>query len=252
MKLTNTQAVVILCYGGPAAVIMICSLMAGATIGADFRDDTMIRIGVFSTCNLLLWTLYLAVVMPVASGISAIIVRARTGTQQPAIQLEIAIKSEGQEDTQALPSLPQNYAHRVAAYQQELTEQKSQLVAEILQYVAYIMPPFIHEHDMPGLIEEVRQWSSNPKHTPSRSFDLKERLSTNDLRHFVWNIGERLGQRNGYDGETRCRFVKALFAEALRDVEPTSLKNFRTTAYSDRIKLDIPDAGEVTFHYRHD
>jgi hypothetical protein len=252
MKHTNIQAVVILCYGGPAAVIMICSLMAGATIGADFRNDPMIRIGVFTTCNLLLWTLYLAVVMPVASGISTMIARARTGTQQPAIQVEVAIKSEGQEGTQALPSLPQDYAHRVAAYQQALTEQKSQLVAEILQYVAYIMPPFIHEHDMPGLMEEVRQWSSNPKHTPSRSFDLKERLSTNDLRHFVWNIGEWLGQRNGYDGETRCRFVKTLFAEALRDVEPTSLKNFRTTAYSDRIKLDIPDAGTVTFHYQHD
>lgn len=252
MKHTNTQAVVILCYGGPAAVIMICSLMAGVIIGADFRDDPMIRIGVFTTCNLLLWALYLAVAMPVASGISSIIVRPKLLPTSVNIKVTVDEQSEATSGENSLPSLPQNYAHRVAVYQQELTEQKSQLVAEILQYVAYIMPPFIHEHDMPGLMEEVRQWSSNPKHTPSRSFDLKERLSTNDLRHFVWNIGERLGQRNGYDGETRCRFVKALFAEALRDVEPTSLKNFRTTAYSDRIKLDIPDAGEVTFHYQHD
>ena len=110
------------------------------------------------------------------------------------------------------------------------------------------MPPFISATNFENLCEEIRKWCENPKYEP-KEIELRERLSTNDLCHFIWNIGERLGRSHGYDGECRARFVKNLFALALSDVEVTSLKNMTKTSSTDRIHLDRPNPDDNSFHY---
>jgi hypothetical protein len=37
--------------------------------------------------------------------------------------------------------------------------------------------------------------------------------------HFVWNIGERLGTKNGYNGYARADFIKAMFPDVMKDIE---------------------------------
>ena len=110
------------------------------------------------------------------------------------------------------------------------------------------MSPFVSETDIVRLCNEVRCWCSNPGHDPS-NIALRIKLSTNDLCHFVWNIGERLGRDNGYDGECRANFAKRLFASALSKVDIPSLRNMTKTASTVRIPVDRPLPGSLMFGY---
>ena len=142
----------------------------------------------------------------------------------------------------------ERYQDLLTAYEIERVAKKRNLVDSIMEYVCNIMPPFISATNLENLCEEIRKWCENPKYEP-RNIELRERLSTNDLCHFIWNIGERLGRSNGYDGECRAKFVKNLFAMALSDVEVTSLKNMTKTSSSDRIHLDRPNPKDNSFHF---
>ena len=113
------------------------------------------------------------------------------------------------------------------------------------------MAPFVSEKNMIRLCEEIRCWCYNPQHEPSE-ISLRDRLSTNDLCHFIWNIGVRLGRNNGYSGECRAKFVKRMFALSLAEVELSSLKNMTKRTSADRIPLDEPTPGSLKFHYSKD
>ena len=140
------------------------------------------------------------------------------------------------------------YQEVLTAYEIERIVEKRKLVDSIMEYVCYIMTPFISAPNLEKLCIEIRNWSENPSYEPAE-IELRERLNTNDLCHFIWNIGERLGRSNGYDGECRAKFVKKLFAFALSDVEVTSLKNMTKTSSTDRIHLDRPNPNDNSFHY---
>ena len=140
------------------------------------------------------------------------------------------------------------YMQVLTAYESNRIQEKRKLVDSIMEYVCYIMPPFISAIELENLCEEIRRWCENPSYEP-KEIELRERLSTNDLCHFIWNIGERLGRLNGYDGECRAKFVKNLFALALSDVEVTSLKNMTKTSSTDHIHLDRPNPNDNSFHY---
>jgi hypothetical protein len=153
-----------------------------------------------------------------------------------------SIQSSEPTSDSSLPYPSNTYSDRVAEYANEQAAKRAKLIAAIDEYIDYWMPPFISESDMPRLHEEVHRWAENPDYLPTEGISCTE-LSTYDLRHFVWSIAERLNTYGGYDGETRARFIKALFPTPLKDIEVASLKNFRSTTYSDKIKIDIPDVG---------
>ena len=142
----------------------------------------------------------------------------------------------------------ERYKEVLTAYEIERVVKKRNLVDSIIEYVCNIMPPFISATNLENLCEKIRKWCENPSYEP-KEIELRERLSTNDLCHFIWNIGERLGRSNGYYGECRAKFVKNLFALALSDVEITSLKNLTKTSSTDRIYLDRPNPNDNSFHY---
>ena len=140
------------------------------------------------------------------------------------------------------------YMQVLTAYESNRIQEKRNLVDSIMRYICNVMPPFISVPELEKLCEEIRKWCENPLYEP-KEIELRERLSTNDLCHFIWNIGERLGRSNGYDGECRAKFVKNLFALTLSDVEVISLKNMTKTSSSDRIHLDRPKLDDNSFHY---
>lgn len=136
----------------------------------------------------------------------------------------------------------------MTAYEIERVVEKRKIVDSIIEYACETMPSFISVVSIENLCEEIRKWCENPTYEPAE-IELRERLSTNDLCHFIWNIGERLGRYNGYDEECRAKYVKNLFALALSDVEVTSLKNMTKTSSTDRIHLDRPNRDDNSFHY---
>jgi hypothetical protein len=255
-------------YGCPGVVILIVSIMASLRVGADFGNDSMVRIGVFVACGILLWGVYEYVCQPVALGLCNFITIAVQGNKQidvsqPSVAATVHLTHEptSMEQTElsadttidlpsdsSLPSVSTSYSDRVVEYANEQAIKRATMLAAIDEYIDYWMPPFVSASDMPRLHEEVHRWADNPGYLPSEGISCTE-LSTYDLRHFAWNIAERLNIYGGYDGDKRARFIKALFPVPLQDIEIASLKNFRVTTYGDKIDLDIPEKGKTDFHY---
>ena len=117
----------------------------------------------------------------------------------------------------------------------------------ILDYVHYIMPPYVDEDSLVSLCGEIRMCAKDSAHKPE-AVRLKGRLTTVDLRHFAWNIGERLGKENGYDGTARAVFIKAMFPDVFKDTEIESIKDVKPSPKACRIPIDEPGDCSYAFH----
>lgn len=257
-------------YGFPGVAILAVSLMVSAKIGAEFCGDGMIKSGTFLGCNMLLWLCYYTVFISLPGNLFESI-RTSLKVNKTAEAVSVCTSEEGDapeltepsDDTESepdprpepqpltspLPSepiMPFDYRQICLEYEQRQAVEKAGLVESIIGYAGHAMSPFVSEDDIVRLCNEVQCWCLNPEYKPS-DIALRVRLSTNDLCHFVWNIGERLGRANGYDGECRASFAKRLFASALSKVDIPSLRNMTKTASTDRIPLDRPLPGSIGF-----
>lgn len=140
------------------------------------------------------------------------------------------------------------YTQRNEEYMAELEAERSRVLAAIIEYVHYTMSCFMKEEDMPSFCQEIVKWADDPYYAP-KSANLKVKLSTIELRHFIWNIGERLGRENGYDGYARALFAMSLFPLEFTGIEIDTVKNFTVEPRKGRIKLDRPDPDSYEFHY---
>lgn len=258
-------------YGFPGVAILAVSLIVAAKVGAEFNGDVMIKSGTFLGCNMLLWLCYYTVFISLPGNLFDSIrtspevnetvddgsVCTSEGNDVPELaessdDTESESEPEPQPQTSPLPSepvIPFDYRQICLEYEQRQAEEKAELVESLIGYAGHTMSPFVSENDIVSLCNEIRCWCLNPEYKPS-NIALRVRLSTNDLCHFIWNIGERLGRDNGYDGECRASFAKKLFASALAKVDIPSLRNMTKTASSDKIPLDRPLPGSLGFRYR--
>ena len=149
----------------------------------------------------------------------------------------------------AIPELSsEEYKKRNEEYINKLKEEKTKLVAEIIGYVQYTMACFMDEQNLDAFCKDILGWTENPEFKPQPA-KTKMRLTSLEVRHFVWNIGERLGKANGYNGTARLNFVKALFPDVLEGIEDETILNFTVDPDKGRIKLDRPENGSYKFHY---
>lgn len=256
-------------YGFPGVAILAVSLIVAAKIGMEFNGDVMIKSGTFLGCNMLLWLCYYTVFISLPGNLLASL-RTSPEVNETVDDGSVCISEEDdvpeltesfddtesepepQPQTSPLPSepvIPFDYRQICLEYKQRQAEEKAELVESIIGYAGHTMSPFVSETDIVCLCNEIWCWCLNPEYKPS-NIALRVRLSTNDLCHFIWNIGERLGRDNGYDGECRASFAKKLFASALAKVDIPSLRNMTKTASSDKIPLDRPLPGSLGFRYR--
>ncbi len=164
-------------------------------------------------------------------------------------------ETEQENVPEPLPQLTsEEYNTYCTEFRQRNDDKKRELATSIMNYVNRIMAPFMTEEELPKLCNEINGWcmSSEYKPTPislKYTADTKDRLKTLDLKHFIWNIGERLGADNGYTGVVRSRFIKNLFPDALQDAEVVSLQRTLTIEPGKgHIKLDRPTLGCNDFH----
>ena len=114
---------------------------------------------------------------------------------------------EMQEESVSVQTKEDSYIQRCKAYEQEQEQRRKETIAAILDYARYTMSPYVYDNEeLENLCEEVRHWSEEYTYSPI-PIRLKQRLTTLDLRHFVWNIGERLGTKNGYNGYAQADFI---------------------------------------------
>lgn len=122
--------------------------------------------------------------------------------------------------------------------QEDLLEAKHQAISE---YTYTILSPFISSDYIELLCQNIRL------------FDIPEsvlspvvtngNLNSVDLRHYAWNIGERLG----WSGQRRSTFIKICFPKELANYEIETLR--RTLRYDAKcqIELDIPEDNDYHF-----
>ena len=101
---------------------------------------------------------------------------------------------------------------------------------------------------MEKLRDAIRKWADDRQHTPV-PIRLKSTLTTLDLRHFVWNIAGRLGNKKDYTGEIRAIFIKRMFLDVMRDIELDNMRNFKYQPDTGNILIDEPDKGDYHSHF---
>ena len=144
---------------------------------------------------------------------------------------------------------PDLYAQRCKEYQREQEQRRQNTINAIMEYVTHTMSPYVYDNEeLEKLRDSIRKWAYDWQHTPV-PIRLKSTLTTLDLRHFVWNVAERLGSKKDYTGEVRAIFIKRMFPDVMKDIELDSIRNFKFQPDTGNIVIDEPDKGDYHFHF---
>lgn len=257
-----------LVYGLPGVAILLISLVASIYIGNDFDDNSTFVCSVsFLGCNGLLWMFYLLVFQFLPLDMLELIFPKRMAVvQEEREETQEAQEIQGAESDKVSSPLEQKtassnlsltseeYHAYCSGFEQKRQAEAQKLNAVIISYVKQVMAPFVDEENLPNLCLEIGRWASDAAYIPNaialKHFsDHKDRLKTVDFKHFVWNIGVRLGFENGYSGQVQALFIKHLFSKELEDVEVQSLiRNLTSEPNKGYIKLDRPLPDSYEFH----
>ena len=138
----------------------------------------------------------------------------------------------------------EKYEVRMEELEHAKKERRAAIVSAIHDYTTYIMAEFftkkeletLHEnidafaYGQPELYKPIRSKPDNPIKSPA-------------LRHFAWNIGERLD----IPLIDRAKFIKEIFPHELGNATIEYLsKNLRDSVTS-KIKIDVPKNGDYWF-----
>ena len=263
-----------LLLGCPCVVFLSISLLVSLKVGTDFQQDSFAKWMAFILCNLLLWLLYvmfqsvlldlfpqkmdkqsIAIPQTMEQEVQKDVVPVTENTAELPIvsntaDTTIANTQETQEESATVQPKEDTYTQRCKAYEQEQEQRRKDTIAAILDYARYTMSPYVYDNEeLENLCEEVRHWSEEYTYSPI-PIRLKQKLTTLDLRHFVWNIGERLGTKNGYNGYARADFIKAMFPDVMKDIEQDSIRNFKFQPNKGSIVIDEPDEDDYHFHIK--
>ena len=263
-----------LLFGCPCVVFLSISLLVSLKVGADFQQDSLAKLTAFILCNLLLWLLYvmfqsvlldlfpqkrdrqsIAIPQTMKQVVQTDVVPEMENTNPLPLMANdstslITPNSETLEESVSVKTKEDSYIQRCKAYEQEQEQRRKETIAAILDYARYTMSPYVYDsEELENLCEEVRHWSEEYTYSPI-PIRLKQRLTTLDLRHFVWNIGERLGTKNGYNGYARADFIKAMFPDVMKDIEQDSIRNFKFQSNKGSIVIDEPDEDDFRFHIK--
>ena len=171
--------------------------------------------------------------------------------QEPTIEISDSTEptKEVTDTTETSTEQPDLYAQRCKEYQREQEQRRQNTIEAIMVYVTHTMSPYIYDNDeLEKLLDAIRKWADDWQHIPV-PIRLKSTLTTLDLRHFVWNIAERLGSKKNYTGEIRAIFIKRMFPDVMRDIELDSIRNFKFQPDTGNIVIDEPDKGDYHFHF---
>lgn len=233
-------------YAFVGTAILAISLVVAMYVGNDFHQSLFVESIIFVGSNILLWAIFISMVncpyelMTIGSNgkTKKNVVEAEPVTEQPMHTLP---------QTEPVKYSHDDYAKCVEVQEKEAQEEKEKRTRAVLDYVHRTMSRFLYEEDLNKVIEAVNEWSNDTNYTPTAINRFKENVENIPLRHFVWNIAERLGKRD-YTMAMRIAFVKALFPNPFEGLDYSTLKNLKAPCSNDVIPIDEPDNGGYDFH----
>ena len=276
-----------LLWGCPGLVILTISLFVSLKVGNDFGQDNFAKFVTFVISSGLLGTVYYlfqsvlaevplklqkrprketmlltdqeAEVIPEDSTSNVSLEQVQeclaeepyqTETPQEPLLEELQEPTIGVSDTTEASMEQQDlYALRCKEFQREQEQIRQDTIAAIMEYVTHTMSPYIYDNgELEKLCNEIKRWADDWRHVPV-PIRLKSTLTTLDLRHFVWNIAERLGRKKDYTGEVRAIFIKRMFPDVMKDIELDSIRNFKFQPDTGSIMIDEPEKGDYHFHF---
>ena len=270
-----------LLWGCPGMVILTISLFVSLKVGNDFGQDNFAKFVTFVISSGLLGTIYYlfqsvladvplklqkrqrkeatlltdqeaeVILEDLTSNVNLEQVQECIAERPPQTEVE-----EQQEPTIQTSDMtetnmdqPDMYALRCKEFQREQEQRRQDTIAAIMEYVTHTMSPYIYDNgELEKLCDAIRMWANDWRHNPV-PIKLRSTLTTLDLRHFVWNIAERLGSKKDYTGEVRAIFIKRMFPSVMKDIELDSIRNFKFQPDTGSIVIDEPDKGDYRFHY---
>ena len=270
-----------LLWGCPGLVILTISLFVSLKVGNDFGQDNFTKFVTFVISSGLLGTIYylfqsVLVEVPLKAQNrqreetmlltdqkSGEIPEDSTGDvsieQVQGCMAEVPHQTEVEkpqgpiievsETTETSMEQSDLYDLRCKEFQREQKQRRQDTISAIMEYVTHTMSPYIYDNgELEKLCDAIRMWADDWQHKPV-PIRLKSTLTTLDLRHFVWNIAERLGSKKDYTGEVRAIFIKRMFPDVMKDIELDSIRNFKFQPDTGSIVIDEPDKGDYHFHY---
>ena len=270
-----------LLWGCPGLVILTISLFVSLKVGNDFGQDNFAKFVTFVISSGLLGTVYylfqsVLVEVPLKlqkgqrketmllSGQEAEVIQEDSTSNVSIEQVQECIAEmppqteveelqepiiEASDMTETSIEQPDLYALRCKEFQREQEQRRQDTITAIMEYVVHTMSPFIYDNgELEKLCDAIRMWADDWRHNPV-PIRLRSALTTLDLRHFVWNIAERLGSKKDYTGEVRAMFIKRMFPDVMKDIELDSIRNFKFQPDTGSIVIDEPDKSDYHFHY---
>ena len=271
-----------LLWGCPGLVILTISLFVSLKVGNDFGQDNFAKFVTFVISSGLLGTIYYlfqsvlvevplklqkrprketmlqtgeeAEVIPEDSSDNVSIEQVQECLAEVSHQTEVEEPQEptivASDTTERSIEQPDLYALRCKEFQRGQELRRQDTIAAIMEYVTHTMSPYIYDNgELEKLCDAIRKWADDWRHNPV-PIRLRSALTTLDLRHFVWNIAERLGSKKDYTGEVRAIFIKRMFPDVMKDIELDSIRNFKFQPDTGSIVIDEPDKGDYHFHYK--
>ena len=242
---TNSDCTI---YAFVGTAILAISLVVAMYVGNDFHQSLFVESIIFVGSNILLWAIFISMVN---YPYELMTIGSNSKTKKNVVEAEAATEQE--QPKQILPQTKsvkyshEDYAKRVEAQEKEAQEIKEKRTRAVLDYVHRTMSRFLYEEDLYNVIEAVKEWSNNTNYTPTAINRFKETVENIPLRHFVWNIAERLGKRD-YIMAMRIAFIKALFPKPFEGLDYSTLKNLKAPCSNDVIPIDEPVNGRYDFH----
>ena len=232
-------------YAFVGTAILAISLVVAMYVGNDFHQSLFVESIIFVGSNILLWAIFISMVN---YPYELMTIGSNSKTKKNVVEAEPATEQEQPlSQTESAQYSHEDNAKCVEAQEKEAQEIKEKRTRAVLDYVHRTMSRFLYEEDLYKVIEAVKEWSNDTKYTPTAINRFKETVENIPLRHFVWNIAERLGKRD-YTMAMRIAFVKALFPKPFEGLDYSTLKNLKAPCSNDMIPIDEPANGGHDFH----
>lgn len=205
-------------YAFVGTAILAISLVVAMYVGNDFHQSLFVESIIFVGSNILLWAIFISMVN---CPYELMTIGSNSKTKKNVVEAEPATEQE--QPKQTLPQTESaQYSHKDYAKCVEAQEIKEKRTRAVLDYVYRTMSRFLYEEDLYKVIEAVKEWSNDTNYTPIAINRFKETVENIPLRHFVWNIAERLGKRD-YTMAMRISFIKALFPKPFEGLDYSTL-----------------------------
>lgn len=235
-------------YAFVGTAILAISLVVAMYVGNDFHQSLFVESIIFVGSNILLWAIFISMVN---YPYELMTIGSNSKTKKNVVEAEPATEQEQQKQTlpqtESVKYSHEDYSKCVEAQEKEAQEIKEKRTRAVLDYVHRTMSRFLCEEDLYKVIEAVKEWSNDCNYIPAPINRFKENVENIPLRHFVWNIAERLGKRD-YTMAMRIAFIKTLFPKPFEGLDYSTLKNLKAPCSNDVIPIDEPDNGRHDFH----